>query len=110
MKITLIDKRHTKRPKTIKLSQGLIAVHVTEEEAVRLIQSLSGQIAKKDPNSEREESITEEGTYFSIFVTNFRKTREQHKEDIAREEWNKKFEDDTRWLKDGVSRKKNQKK
>lgn len=97
MKITIINKRLNKRPQTIKLKDGLISVNITEAEAIDLIHSLTGQIAKHDSNSNREESYSREGTLFTIWVSDFRKTREQHNYDIRREEYIKKSEEELSW-------------
>ena len=43
-------------------------VTVSPEDAHRIIQSLSGQIATRSPNTVREEFRTEDGEYFSIAV------------------------------------------
>ena len=49
-------------PKTASL-QGWM-VNVTEEEALRLIQSLTNQLLYKNANNNREEMYTKEGKYF----------------------------------------------
>lgn len=43
-------------------------VHVTEQEALEIITSLSTQLEKKNPNHSRAEQRTEKGEYFSIGV------------------------------------------
>jgi len=57
-------------PKTASL-QGWM-VNVTEEEALRLIQSLTNQLLYKNANNNREEMYTKEGKYFSIAIIRFR--------------------------------------
>ncbi len=78
MKINIIDKSRNKRSKDITLKDGMIFVHLEESEAINLIRSLSTQISKRDPNSERLESYTQEGTYFSIAVTDFRMSQMEY--------------------------------
>jgi len=43
-------------------------LRVSPEEALALIQSLSGQLSAKNPNVNRAEHYTEKGEYFSIAV------------------------------------------
>jgi len=43
-------------------------LRVSPDEALALIQSLSGQLAAKNPNVNRAEHYTEKGEYFSIAV------------------------------------------
>jgi hypothetical protein len=43
-------------------------VHVTEQEALVIIHSLSGQLKNKSSNYDRSEQYTESGEYFSIGV------------------------------------------
>jgi hypothetical protein len=97
MNITIINKSRNKRSQPIKLKDGLISVNVTEEEAVKLINSLSEQIMEKNPNVGSGESFSEEGTLFIIWVSDFRKTREHHEMDIEREEYIKKSDEKLSW-------------
>ena len=43
-------------------------IRINPEEAIKIIQSLSAQLADKNPNSGRLEFFTEKGEYFSIAV------------------------------------------
>ena len=92
MNITIINKSRNKRSQSIKLKDGIISVNVTEEEAVKLINSLSEQIMKKNPNVGRDESFSKEGNLFTIWVSDFRKTRENHDLDIEIEKRNKEYD------------------
>jgi len=49
-------------------SYDMYFVHVTEREAIEIIQSLSSQLMAKSANVGRRESFTEDGKYFSIGV------------------------------------------
>jgi hypothetical protein len=53
-------------PKTASL-QGWM-VNVTEEEALRLIHSLTTQLLYKNANKDREEFYTKDDKYFSIAI------------------------------------------
>ncbi len=48
--------------------EKIIFVHVTPDEALSLIQSLSSQLCNKNNCSGRLESYTDKGEYFSIAV------------------------------------------
>jgi len=78
MKIHIVNKRNSKHPKDIKLEDGLIFIVVTEEEAISLIQSMSSQISYKDKDSGRIEFHSKEGIRFSIVVSDFRYTKQEH--------------------------------
>jgi hypothetical protein len=56
-------------------------IKITQDEALALIKSLANQLVKNDSNSERLESYTDKGEYFSIFVlpSNFKITKEYEK-------------------------------
>lgn len=84
MKIYISNKSSSKKQKEVILKNGMVFVHVTEDEAISLIASLSHQIEQKNPNSGRLESFDERGTYFSIGVDNFKKTKEQYEHDIQK--------------------------
>jgi len=55
------------KKETVDGMKGMM-VRVNFEEALALIKSLSSQILSRDPNSDRVESTTDEGEYFSISV------------------------------------------
>ena len=45
-----------------------IVVNLSRQEAIELIQSLSSQLSHDNPNHGRQESFTDTGDYFSVFV------------------------------------------
>ena len=56
---------------------GVTCLHVTQDEAIALIQSLTNQILEKSPNSGRLETKLDDGSYFTVAVTTrFESTRE----------------------------------
>jgi len=57
-------------------------LRVSPEEALALIQSLSGQLVSKNPNVNRSEHLTEKGEYFSIAVHEKVKTPEEKELEI----------------------------
>lgn len=69
MKITIVDKMNSKKPKDVKLKDGMLFIHVSDREAISIAQSLLTQIKNNDANSGRVEHYDENGTYFSIGVT-----------------------------------------
>jgi hypothetical protein len=64
-----------------KLKDKGLFVHVTENEALGIIKSLTTQILDKSTNTGRLESHTEDGAYFSIGVDY---TKEQVAQSIER--------------------------
>lgn len=86
MKVNIIDKRNSKKSKSVKLKDGIIFLHVTEDEAIDLIRSLSTQISSKNGNGERLETYTVEGHYFSISVGNFKYTKTEYEYNKQKEE------------------------
>ncbi len=57
-----------KKNKTVK-NMDKVFVHVTDKEALKLILSLSSQLSTGDLNTEREETYTEDGIYFTIVIS-----------------------------------------
>lgn len=57
-------------------------LRVSPDEALSLIQSLSGQLASKNPNTNRVEHYTEKGEYFSIAVHDKVKTPKEKELEI----------------------------
>ncbi len=49
--------------------QDVMMLRVSPEEAMQLIRSLSGQLVRGDPNSERLDTVLEDGCEFSIAVS-----------------------------------------
>lgn len=77
MEITIINKSKSTKSKTLKLEDGLLSLTISEDEAISLIRSLASQVSMRSPDYERLERYSKEGILFTIFVTNFKKTKEQ---------------------------------
>ncbi len=55
----------------IDIKDGNIFVHLTQEEAIGLMQSLINQMVSKSPNVGRGEFYTDDNIYFSVAVEKF---------------------------------------
>jgi len=69
-------------------------INVTQQEALKLIKSLTNQIIHNSGNVERLESYTDKGEYFSIFVLpDHFKTTIKYQQWLKKQEWLKEREE-----------------
>lgn len=78
MEINIFTTNKANSSEIVKLNDGIVCVHVSEEEAISLIASLSSQIYFRSENIGRVESRTQDGTYFSISVSDFKYTKKEY--------------------------------
>ena len=79
MEINIYTTNKSDSSEIVKLNNGIIFVHLSEEEAVTLIGSLSSQITMRNENIGRVESRTKDGTYFSVAVSDYKYTKEEYR-------------------------------
>ena len=79
MEINIYTTNKDDSSELVKLNDGIIFVHLSEEEAVSLIGSLSSQITLRSENIGRVESRTRDGNYFSIAVSDYKYTKEEYR-------------------------------
>lgn len=79
MEINIYTTNKDDSSELVKLNDGIVFVHLSEEEALALIGSLSSQITLRSENIGRVESRTRDGNYFSIAVSDYKYTKEEYR-------------------------------
>ena len=69
MRIELLNKNGDDFSKSTSVKSDMVFVKVSNQEALEIIHSLSGQLVHKNANYNRIETYAEDNTYFTIAIT-----------------------------------------